>query len=268
VHPQILPKNHLFEAVFLRNGNEALPSLRKDIGIIEEAVASVEDCRLIIIDPVSAYLGGVDDHKNSETRGILSPLKALAERTNTAIVLVSHLNKTGGTDPQQRVMGSIAYIGACISNFLFVRDKTDPSGRRVLMCDSGSNQAAVASVPTLGYVIRDDGEGPWIDWADEPVGISAREALSAETETNDPYKAAQREERSECARWLHEFLAPGQQWVVEINKEGLANGFSKDALKRAKCRIGAKTVRQGFGEGSKCFWQLAVNPSTDEVRAP
>ena len=54
--------------------------MRTDIERIGEAAERLGDCKLIVVDPVSAYLGGTDDHRNSELRGVLSPLKAMAER--------------------------------------------------------------------------------------------------------------------------------------------------------------------------------------------
>ena len=75
-----LDKVHILESVILDDGTEALPGLRSDLDRIEEAAGSLGDCKLIIIDPVTAYLFGIDDHRNAELRGVLSPLKRLAER--------------------------------------------------------------------------------------------------------------------------------------------------------------------------------------------
>jgi hypothetical protein len=104
-------KVHILEAVIREDGSTALPSLRYDIERIGEAAEHLSDCRLVIIDPVSAYLGGVDDHRNTELRGVLSPLKWLAQRFNLTVVLVSHLNKGASLNGQHRVTGSIAYVG-------------------------------------------------------------------------------------------------------------------------------------------------------------
>jgi len=41
-------------------------------------------------------------------------------------------------------LGSIAYVGACRANQLFVRDPQDPTNRRVLMLDNGRNLAPAA----------------------------------------------------------------------------------------------------------------------------
>jgi hypothetical protein len=113
-----LSKVHILESVVLANGAEALPSLRLDVDAIAAAAARLGDCRLIVIDPVPAFLKGVDDNRNSVLRGVLSPLKTLAERLGAAMVLVSHLTKSASANGKHRVLGSIAYVGACRANFL------------------------------------------------------------------------------------------------------------------------------------------------------
>jgi hypothetical protein len=248
-------KVHILEAVILENGSEALPRLRSDIEKIGEAVASLGDCRLVILDPVSAYLAGVDDHKNAELRGVLSPLKQLAERLNFAAVLVSHLNKGASIDGKHRVIGSIAYVGACRSNFLFVRDREDPSGRRVLMLDNGCNLAA--TVPTLAYRIEDRGEGPCVEWESAAVAIETEDALRAQLEDREDQT-----ELRECDRWLRETLAGGPIAANDIFQNGRKMGFSQNQLKGAKRRIGAETKREGFGPESQCTWRLKSTACT------
>ena len=90
-----LTKVHLLESMVLANGFETLPSLRADVDAITAAAARLGDCRLIVIDPVSAYLEGIDDNRNADLRGVLTPLKTLAENLRAAVVLVSHLTKAG-----------------------------------------------------------------------------------------------------------------------------------------------------------------------------
>ena len=47
---------------------------------------------LVVVDPVSSYLGKTDSHKNSEVRGVLEPLSEMAERTCIAILSVTHFS--------------------------------------------------------------------------------------------------------------------------------------------------------------------------------
>src|SRR5208282_2599214 len=89
-----MSKLYFLRSVSLEDGSEALPSLRADLEAIEIAAKGLADCKLIIVDPISAYLNGVDDHKNAEIRGLLYPLNAMAARLNCAIILVTHLNKS------------------------------------------------------------------------------------------------------------------------------------------------------------------------------
>jgi hypothetical protein len=52
---------------------------------LETAIDQYPDARLVIIDPVSAYCGKTDSHKNSEVRGLLAPLADLAGRRRIAV---------------------------------------------------------------------------------------------------------------------------------------------------------------------------------------
>jgi len=101
-------KIHVIESVIMANGSETLPCLRVDVDAISAAAGRLGDCRLIVIDPVTAYLKGVDDNRNAVLRGVLAPLKNLAERLGAAVVLVSHLTKGGSANGKHRVSGSIA----------------------------------------------------------------------------------------------------------------------------------------------------------------
>jgi len=247
-----LSKIHVIESIILANGKETLPSLRADVDAISAAATGLGDCRLIVIDPVSAYLKGVDDNRNAVLRGVLSPLKNLAERLGAAVVLVSHLNKGASANGKHRVSGSIAYVGACRANFLFVPDPRDPAGRRVLMLDNGGNLAPLA--PPLAYTIEDpSGRGPQVIWSDEPVTISVEEALRVRAETPAPDGES---ELGECEKWLKGTLAGGCVPAAELRRACKEAGFAWRTLHRARSRVGAVTRREGFGPGSKSSWQL------------
>src|SRR5262249_40356121 len=88
-----LTKIHVIRSVLDPVGKEAWPALRQDIETIEEAARSLGDVVLIGIDPVTAYLAGVDDHKGTELRNVLLPLSRMAERLNIAVVLINHVGK-------------------------------------------------------------------------------------------------------------------------------------------------------------------------------
>jgi hypothetical protein len=216
-----MSKVHFLRSVLLEDGSEALPGLRADLEAIEDAARGLEDCRLIIIDPISAYLNGIDDHKNAEIRGLLFPLNAMAGRLKAAILLITHLNKSSAQDAQQRVTGSVAYVAACRANFLFTRDKDDPAKRRRLMLDNGCN--LTEEVPTLAYRIADSGEGSQVEWEQDPVPISTEEAMTEDPpgDREDPFEAR------ECDEWLMEALGSGPKPHKDLIREGKDNGSRK-----------------------------------------
>jgi hypothetical protein len=251
-----LEKVHILDSIILANGSETFPSLRADIDAITAVAAQLGDCRLIVIDPVSAYLKGVDDNRNAVLRGVLTPLKKLAEQLDVAVVLVSHLTKVGSANGKHRVLGSIAYVGTCRANHLFVSDSADPTGRRVLMLDNGGNLAARA--PALAYTIEESADGPRVAWSDEPVVVTVEEALR-------PCRApaadeADGTEANECRRWLSGLLADGPKPAGEIFKAANDAGYTRMQVKFAKQRIGAIAHKQGFSGSSQWNWELPTQP--------
>ncbi|MFO0893107.1 MAG: AAA family ATPase, partial [Isosphaeraceae bacterium] len=231
----------LLEGVRAEDGSPRLPQLRHDLAKIDAAAASLGDCRLVIVDPISAYLGGVDDHRNAELRGVLSPLKALAERLDLAVVLVTHLNKSPGTNGKHRVTGSIAYVGACRTNYLFARDPTDPTGSRRLMLENGQNLGP--DVPTLAFrIAAGDGVGR-VEWEPSPVDITLDQALRAEAEgAGDRPESPSR--ARECEMWLESELAAGERAAIEVLEKATEAGFSRKQVERSRERLGVASRRE------------------------
>jgi putative DNA primase/helicase len=255
-----LTKIYILESVILANGSEALPSLRADIDAITSAAARLGDCRLIVIDPVSAYLRGVDDNRNAALRGVLSPLNRLAERLSAAVVLVSHLTKAGSSNGKHRVLGSIAYVGACRANYLFVADPDDQTGRRVLMVDNGGNVAPAA--PPLAYAIENRESGPKIEWSDEPVtSVVAGPFEPARLAANQRDDPAVRHRA--CDLWLREVLTDGPRSAAAILASAEDEGFTKDQVRRARYRLGVAAVKAGFGAEGEWIWRLDARPVRD-----
>jgi hypothetical protein len=168
-------------------------------------------------------------------------------------MLVHHLTKAAAANHKHRVSGSIAYVGACRANYLFVPDSEDRTGRRVLMLDNGGNVAPTA--PALAYTIEDPGDGPRVVWSEEPVSITVNEAMPHDrrADASDDVHVA---ELSDCAEWLRAMLASGPAPAADLRRAGKAAGFPWTTLRRARFQIGAVTRRQGFGPGSRYCWEV------------
>ena len=85
----------------------------------EQSERTTQGSRLVIIDPMQAFLGAdVDMNRANEVRPIFRSLGDIAQATGCAIVLIGHLNKAAGTQSTYRGLGSID-ITAAVRSLLF-----------------------------------------------------------------------------------------------------------------------------------------------------
>ncbi|HEY2414663.1 MAG TPA: AAA family ATPase [Pirellulaceae bacterium] len=96
--------------------------LRRDLARLRTLIEAMNNCRLIIIDPISAYLRG-SANSVTEVRSLLVPLAQLAQERGVAIVAVSHLRKQDGA-ALHRTMGSLAFVAAARAAWVICADPT------------------------------------------------------------------------------------------------------------------------------------------------
>lgn len=95
-----LDRIFILDAVMEGNGTRPRAfNLKADLPRLGQMLEYIGDVALVVIDPVTAYLGDTDSHKNADIRALLSPLGELASRHGAAVVCVSHLNKGGAARP-------------------------------------------------------------------------------------------------------------------------------------------------------------------------
>lgn len=213
--------------------------LSRDLPALEAAIQSVDGCRLVVIDPLTAYLGGVDSHKNAEIRGLLAPLSAIAERYRVAVVTVTHLNKSGGGPAIYRTMGSLAFAAAARAAWVVSKDKDDP--RRRLMLPLKNNIAP--DMGGLAYRIEPVGAGgyPVVTWEPGPVNVNADDALAADRGDDE------RTERDDAAEWLADLLAHGPRPARDVERDARDAGYSIATVRRAKAVLGVVSRKPAFG---------------------
>jgi hypothetical protein len=232
----------------------------EDLRAIERRAAALGDCRLIVFDPVSAYLGGRD----ADVRRALAPLKDMAGRLDAAVVLITHHNKqgAGGTNGKYRVFGSIAYVGVCRANFLFLADPDDPGGRRRLMLDNGGNLAP--RQPGLAFVVHDQGEAARVEWLPETIDLDADAALARSGQVSKTGGSGRLARRHACEEWLRGYLAGGPRSTKDCERAAIAAGFNQTLLERARAALAIRSIRMGFGQGASyhlCLPEAVVEPS-------
>lgn len=227
--------------------------LSRDIANLQDLMARIGDVRLVIIDPVSAYMGKADSHNNAEVRGVLAPLKDAAAKHNAAIVLVNHLNKSKGSSALHRTQGSVAFTGAPRAVWGVVKDKDNPERRLFLPLKNNLGP----DTHGLAYSVeswRLEGSDPSINtsrisWETQAVTVTADEVMN---EQEDDGNSA----LDEAEDFLKDALSFGARPVVDIHNGARKAGISQRTLNRAKSKLRIKSVRSGFGPDSKYTWVL------------
>ena len=225
-------------------------TLAVDLPILAREVEKLSDCRLIVIDPVSAYLGDeTDSHKNAEVRALLAPLAELAERHRASVLMVTHLTKSYGGKAVYRATGSLAFAAAARAVWFVCKDPDDE--RRRLMLPAKTN---LAKEP-LGLAYRIESGG--IAWEADPVTIRADELLAKETGSK---KGDDRSHQGEVAAWLREVLANGPLPAKRIFEDGRElHGMSPKVLRRALKAIGGEPRKDGMD--GPWMWSLSNKPA-------
>jgi putative DNA primase/helicase len=235
---------HYLRAVFDADGERGFTLA--DVPALSSLLTRLGDCRLLIIDPVSAYLAGTDSHKNANVRALLAPLAQMAGEFRVAVICVSHLNKGQG-DAIGRVTGSLAFVAAARSAYAVARDKDDPH-RRLLLPIKNNLGADTSGVSYRIDEITMDGVGavPYVVWSREPVMVSADEALAPSGPSESTVVDA--------AEFLTELLQGGPVPVKEVKNEATAAGITWRTIERAKAEIGVIAERQGTQGRGGGFW--------------
>jgi len=169
-------------------------NLMKDLAVLERMIEETPDFRLVVIDPITSYLG-----KGVNLQGVLLSLEELAARTRMAIVRITHLK--GGKQPEsQRLACAAALTIAARAVWLLTRDPENPERRLFLPAKNNLTRERTG----LALELTQDGEGkaPRVAWSSVAVegNAEAGEGKSVEVEEREETKRRVRGDPSAAVR--------------------------------------------------------------------
>lgn len=228
-----------------RRDGEVVPfDPARDLGQLLAAIDKIGGIKLLVIDPVVSAVAG-DSHKNTEVRRALQPLVDLATACDCAVLGITHFAKGGqGTDPTQRVVGSVAF--SAVARVVMVAAKVKADGE-------AKNARILARTKSN---IGPDGGGfhYFLEQAEPPPGIhashvvwgnavegTARELLTDPEEPDDA--EAESSAKDEAAEFLRELLKDGSAPSKHVEAEAKAAGISWITVRRASDALGVKKRR-------------------------
>jgi AAA domain len=237
--------------------------LSTDLALLESEIRQRGDVRLVIIDPISSYLGKTDSHKNSDVRGVLEPISEMAERLRVAILGITHLSKGDGR-AINRFIGSIAFVAAARAAFAVVTDPDDETGLRKLFLEVKNNIAPPA--PGLAFRLEQMEISAGIvasavAWDSSPVTTTADQAMGA-------IEAGSHTATDDAVEFLRGVLVGGPMAAKEIERLAVEAGLLGDgkpigqckAFRLARKELGIEPARVGgLGAGGQWVWNLPTD---------
>jgi hypothetical protein len=221
-------------------------NLQADLSLLEGVLDAHDDIALIIIDPITSYLGKVDSHKNAEVRSVLEPLGEMATRRHVAVVCNNHFTKNSAGGANSRVLGSVAFVNQARAAFIVTPDAEDRD--RKLLMPSKMNLAPIKHglAYRIGGRLITNRAGveiltSEILWETAPVTISADAALAAHTETQEARVAG-----VEAEEFLRDKLSAGPVPAKEGEEHARALGIAPRTLARARKRLAVIAEKDGM----------------------
>jgi DNA polymerase len=242
-------------------GGDRMFSLHTDLAMLREKIIAIGDVVLVLIDPVSAYLGvgQVDSYRTTDVRAVLGPVVSLAAELKVAMIGIMHFNKKlDVTNVLLRISDSLAY-GATARHVYGVVN--DPDNHRKLVVRAKNNLAASGTDRTLAFTFSSREVGidpnnnkpiiaPFITWETTHIDVSAVEAMQAANEFKSPTA------RDSAKKFLHDLLAKGPITSGEVDEAAQVNGISKRTLHRAKNDLNIITKKDNRSPAGTWTWRL------------
>jgi len=244
-----LERVHALKAVIAEDKQRTF-NLQADLTALGEKVRAIGDVSLVIIDPITSYMGKIDSHQTTDVRGVLEPLAAFAEKFNVAVLAITHPPKASQAKALHAITGSLAFVAAARLVFIAVEEPETSSGRRLLLAVKNNlgPPAAGLGFHLVQRIVSNGIVASHITWDSTPVTTTADQALAASS-TGTTAQAL-----DEADDFLRDELAAGPRAVREIKASALGAGIAWRTVRRAQQKLGIKPHKAGLKEGWK--WTL------------
>lgn len=244
----------------VENGRRRQFDFERDMPGLEAAVKQRGDVVLIIIDSIAQAVPA--SNNNSRVRQALDPLVEFADRSNCAILGLTHVNKgSKKKHPLERINGSVAIGALSRVAWVAVRDENGgESGKpRSVLVRAKSNLGPVdggfayhvdaVDVPVWGGGVTHSSKVSW----DEQLGGSPREIIE-DAEGRSGGTSGREDRKQEAVNFLTTMLADEPRPTEMIEQAARSVGISWATVRRAAEELG---VRKHRPMGSTAWaWEL------------
>lgn len=190
-------------------------NIGRDIALLDEAIDKIGNVRLVVVDPVSDYLGpDVDTWKDGSVRAALSPLVELAKRLRIALIGIIHPRKAGVEKALHKILGSVAF-GAVARAVWFVTDDLNPPSDadpeaeyRIL---ASAKLTAAKRPPAIRFMLKSDVKH-------EPARVCYLEEINVTADDLIVPREAKGREEPDLVEWVSK--RGGKTTVRQVTRYG------------------------------------------------
>ena len=206
---------------------------------LEEAIIQT-GARMLILDPIQAYLGGgIDMNRANEARDMTKRLGALAEKYKCAIILIGHMNKASGSKSTYRGLGSIDIQATARSVLLVARLRDKPNIR--IMAHDKSSLAPTGDA--IGFEMMEDNGMVCIG----PYDITIDELLSGN-------EGRGKKKLDIAENFIKEYFGSCKEIISnDILQEAARRGIKRNTLLSAKKKLGITSSKAKTEDGTS-YW--------------
>jgi hypothetical protein len=198
--------------------------LDSDVKFLEKFLNQHPKVRLLVIDPVSSYLGHAKMGDEQAVRDVLNPLAALAEKTGICVLVIMHLNKKVDLDAVNRVGGAMAFVGVPRLAWIFAKEAKDEEDDEDPYRQPTEEDHTIFMMKLKGNIVKSGGGGltfltearelqieegkdwiPYVNW----TGTTQASLEEISSKKKSKKKGTSSERKSELRLWLMDFLKGG-----------------------------------------------------------
>jgi hypothetical protein len=234
--------------------HQKMIALAEDIKLICDLAWKITNLGMIVLDPITRFLGKLNMNREEEVSLALMPLVMLAQELGVVVVIVSHLNKSDSPDPMLRVMGARAFAGVARDAWQCSDDPDSESPYAHIMAPirgPKASQSLKYHTEVVPFEIDGEmGEVIKIVW-DGTSNATATQGLDKESKKN-------LSQDKEAAIELRNFLKAGKRSAGECQAFLKSCGFRVEDMNFGRVRkyAGVHHKQEGGGKNTKSFWFL------------
>lgn len=257
---------HAVKMVTDEEGNKRTFNMRTDLDQLAALIRKIrrddnDDVVLVIVDPVSAYMGELDSRQMTTVNPVMAQVADFAERNGVGVLVIHHPPKDTPRKAIHHFSGSLAFVAGPRLVFIVVEDQDDKERRLLLPVKNNLGPLA----PGLSYRVVAAGIDrriltSKIEYDGKPVKLGASEALrAANSGDKEPSKLEHAKE------YLRARLAGGPILATDLISEAADWGIRERTLREAKRQCGIADFTDGYQGPS--YWSLPKDASRTARRA-